>query len=77
MKKSNILVENGIKTSAPIAIIKIDEVIMADGSRLKVKELKNIFEDFQPVLYLRAFSELMRVDEAMPEDLKNLPRGEG
>ncbi len=77
MRKSNILVKNGINTSAPIAIIIIDEVIMADGKKLKVEELKDIFKDFQPVLYLRAFSELIRVDEAMPEDFEKFATGRG
>ncbi|MEM3555105.1 MAG: hypothetical protein QXF56_00040 [Candidatus Micrarchaeia archaeon] len=77
---SNLFIKNGIKTSAPIAIIEIKEVIMADGEKVGVEELKKrkiIPESFQPVLYVRGFSELMRVDEAEKEDFEKFAAQRG
>ncbi|MCX6776125.1 MAG: hypothetical protein NT130_04735 [Candidatus Micrarchaeota archaeon] len=82
---SNLFIENGIKTSAPIAIIEIKEFITKDGERLSTEELrkqgilKNEDEshEFTPVIYLRAFSEVMRVGDARKEDVEKFAKEHG
>jgi hypothetical protein len=77
---SNLFLENGIKTSAPIAIIEIKEVIMPDGKKVSVDELKKqaiISKEYAPVLYLRGLSEFMRVADAKKEDFENFAKEHG
>jgi len=77
---SNLFIKNGIKTSAPVAIIEIKEVIMGDGEKAGVEELRRrgvLPKNFQPVLYIRGFSELMRIDEAEREDFEKFAAHHG
>jgi len=76
---SNEFLKNGIQTSVPIAIIRLDSITLR-GERKSVKELKeqgiipqNIeyddeLHDYQPVIYLVGFSEMMRIRDARRDD---------
>jgi len=85
---SNELLANGIQTSVPIAIIRIDSVIL-NGERRTVKELKEMgvipktidydgkTYDYQPVIYLVGFSEFMREKDALRDDYEQFAKEHG
>jgi hypothetical protein len=77
---SILFLKNGVKTAAPFMIIEIKEAIMKDGGRKSIEDLKkegklpeNIRYDdeilpYRPVLYIRLFSEVMRLADATKSD---------
>lgn len=88
---SKLLIKNGAKTSAPLAVIKIDSVILANCEEVSIEDLKKqgrmprtiqyegdkgIYE-YTPVIYLRAFPEVMRLDDAKKEDLEKFAKEHG
>jgi len=74
---SGVLIKNGVKTAAPFAIIQLNQIITANGERVSVEELKKqgrIPEEYQPVVYVRAFSEFMRVHDAEKQDFEKFAK---
>lgn len=77
---SMLFLRNGVKTAAPFMIIEIEEVITKNGERKSIEDLKkkgelhkNIRYDeeilpYRPVLYIRLFSEVMRLEDATKSD---------
>ena len=86
---SNLMIKKGVKTSAPIAIIEIKELILKDGERKSIEELKKMgmipqtikYDDevceYKPVIYLRAFTEFMRFDGVTKKDLADFAKEHG
>ncbi|MCX6776409.1 MAG: hypothetical protein NTY73_00320 [Candidatus Micrarchaeota archaeon] len=87
--ESNEILKNGGQTSAPIAIIKLKAVIMKNGEKKSVEELKEeglipkFVKDgdrmvgYQPVIYLRAFSEVMRLGDVGKDDIEKFANEHG
>jgi hypothetical protein len=67
-------------TTMPIAIIELKKVRLKNGEKVSVKELKEQFiipENFTPVLYVRGFSEVMRVSDARKSDIRKFAKEHG
>jgi len=83
---SMLFLRNGVGTSAPFMIIELREAIMKDGGRKSIEDLKkegklpeNIpYDDeilpYRPVLYIRLFSEVMRLADATKSDYEKFAR---
>jgi hypothetical protein len=88
-EESNYLLKNGVETSVPLAIIEIKEAILADGKKKSIEELKKQglipqtieYEGeeykYRPVVYLRAFPEVMRIRDADREDYEKFAKEHG
>jgi hypothetical protein len=88
-EQSNELIRGGVETATPIAIIKINEIFSKNDQRKSIKELKEegiiptkiTYDekeyDYTPVVYLRAFSEVMRVKDATKEDFEKFAKEHG
>jgi hypothetical protein len=86
---SMLFLKNGVKTTAPFMIIEISEVIMKDGGRKSIEDLKkerkltkNIQYDdeilpYRPVLYIKLFSEVMRLKDAKKQDFEKFASEHG
>lgn len=77
---SSQLIKKGVRTSAPLAIISITEVITPEGKVVSVEKMKkwgSMGEEFRPVLYLRAFPEVMRIADARVEDIEKFAKVHG
>jgi hypothetical protein len=85
----NEFLKRGIQTSLPIAIIKLDKLVLRNGTRWGIETLKKRkivpgaikYDDgvtnYTPVIYLVGFSEAMRVIDARTDDLKKLANERG
>jgi hypothetical protein len=83
---SLMLLKQGDKTAAPFIIIQIEEVLTKNGERKSIVDLKkegklseNILYDtgvssYRPVLYIRLFSEVMRLDDASKVNYENFAK---
>lgn len=88
-KESIEIIRGGGETAVPLAIIEIKEAILADGKRKSIEELKKQglipetrkYEGeeykYRPVLYLRAFPEVMRIRDADREDYEKFANEHG
>jgi hypothetical protein len=86
---SNLFLRNGIRTSAPIAMGRVEELIFAGGRRISMQDLRKqgripayVEEtgekvEYIPVLYLRGFSEIMRLQDAKQEDYERFADAHG
>lgn len=83
------LMKGGVEIAPPVAIIKINELFLKNGERKTIEELKkegvmprkvtydNEEYDYTPVLYLRAFTEAMRLEDATKEDFEKFAKEHG
>jgi len=80
--------KKGVKVAPPIAIVEIEEFILADGTKVSVKDaMKRMLprnleyhgETYKnrPVLYLRAFTEVMRLSDATKDDFEKFAKEHG
>ena len=79
-ESSELLLKNGIRTHAPIALIELRSILLKNGEEVDVEVLRkkgHIPQDFTPALYLRAFSEITRLDDVMFETIEKFARGKG
>jgi hypothetical protein len=87
-KMAKLLHKKGVKVPLPIAIVELDEFVMADGTKTGVKEAMGKIlpremwyhgEQWEnrPVIYLRAFSEVMRLDDATKQDFESYAAEQG
>ncbi|NYZ76161.1 hypothetical protein H0N98_02830 [Candidatus Micrarchaeota archaeon] len=86
---SNLFLRNRIRTSAPIAMGRVEEIIFAGGKRPSMKDLRMqgwippyVEEEYQrikyvPVIYIRGFSEIMRLQDAEKEDYERFANAHG
>jgi len=86
---SMLFLKNGVKTTAPFMIIEITEVIMKDGGRKSIEDLKKARKltkkirydkeilPYRPVLYVRLFSEVMRLQDAKKQDFEKFASEHG
>lgn len=73
VNSTNFLVEKKVKSPEIVAAIRLKEILLADGERVSVDELRKqgkIPQGFIPVLYWRAFAEYRRTDEVIKEDIE-------
>lgn len=87
----NLFLASGIQTSAPIAIIKLESVIMSNGDSASIEGLMrcgqmprtlHYFDEKErteliPVIYLVGFSEMMRVSDLYSGDLERFAKDRG
>jgi len=89
-EESNELIKKGnVETAVPIAIIKIREIFLKNGEKKSIEDLKNEGRiprritygdekyEYTPVVYLRAFKEVMRVSNAEKEDFEKFAKEHG
>jgi hypothetical protein len=79
-ESSELLLKNGVRTHAPIALIELDSLLTKSGKEVDVKTLRKkgqLPQDFTPVLYLRAFSEITRLDDVEFETIEKFARQRG